>query len=161
VDGINQGSGKDPSQGAGPPISMESNDLEIIIRVPSEVLFDTMQYDLRPSAKGRIDTVVKKLVLPQFKKGTIRELRIEGHADERQVTPGHPIIKDNYILSGFRAHSTLQYIKSSFPQIPKDRVSFAGLGADRPVKDPKNWDENRRVEFVLVRDLNKLPQGRR
>jgi len=143
-------------------IAVESNDFEIILRCPGDVLFGTMDAAVRPAFYPTLDKIMNDLVLPEFDKGTISLLRIEGHTDERKVTSNHSYIKDNLDLSSARALSVAKYILGNY-QIPPEKLSAEGRGEWHPVNpdgksNPKQYRINRRVEFIMKRDLEKLPQ---
>ena len=163
---LQQDAGKDSNEtntGAGNAITMHANDLEIILRCPGDIAFDTMSAEIKPEFRRVIRSIMRRFVLPEFKAETIGSLRIEGHTDERRVISGHPSIKDNWDLSSARARAVQKYIIANFDVDPA-KTSHEGKGEWYPLNPGgksklKQYPKNRRVEFILKRNLEKLPQN--
>jgi len=139
----------------------DANDTEILIRCHGEVLFDVLSDVLRPEFEAFInDTIIRKMVAPLVEDESVSIVRIEGHTDSQTVPPGN-YFQDNWKLSAARASRILRHIERNFPELD-GVLGIAGYADLRPVNpdgrfDPAQFAKNRRVEFVLVRNLAKLP----
>ena len=77
-----------------------------------------------------------------------KHISVEGHADERGPEDF------NRKLSEDRAKSVMEFMVKA--GIARDRLSYQGFGASRPLVDKKNeyaWLLNRRVEFTVTRQM--------
>ena len=111
----------------------------------SDVLFDTGSDDLKAQGKA----VLAQLV-PILKERT-NNLRISGYTDS-VWTGVSTKFKSNFHLSGMRALSVLNYLKSK--GVDAGRLHFAGYGEhDLIIEGGKeNKKRSRRVEIVLLHD---------
>ena len=161
--GPNESTPPETSQGKGIFITVDiANDTEILIRCHGDVLFDTGRAEVKPEFEEVIAWIMAKLIIPRVKDESLSMVRIEGHTDERPVTTGP--YKDNRRLSTERAASVLDHVLAGFPEIGEEMYATAGYADIRPVNpggrsDKAQYDINRRVEFVLVRNLDKLPRS--
>lgn len=155
-----------PSAGPAPNngifITIETKDTEILIRCHGDVLFDSGKADLREEFRETIDWIMEEMIIPQLENENVSVVRIEGHTDERQLSAGSKY-DDNWDLSSARARSVLYYVLARFSDIKDNKYSVNGYADARPVNpdgksDPAQYDINRRVEFVMVRNLDKLPK---
>lgn len=82
------------------------------------------------------------------------DIRVEGHTDNTPVVVTirkYPL--GNLQLSGARALNVANYMVNK-GGVSRDRMSFAGFGAERPVADNSSEDgrrQNRRVEIVVLK----------
>jgi chemotaxis protein MotB len=161
-DNTGDGPGGQPS---GPVINLIIDDARIILRVQGEILFDTTSDRLRPESLEVLDFIAETLILPPLNQGQISDIHIEGHADIRQIPSGyHPRFRNNKDLSAARAIAAWEYVVDNF-DIPDDKVGAVGYGELRPIdgdvgnsgnweQDYAQWQRNRRVEFVMYRDVS-------
>ncbi len=116
----------------------------ITLRVPSDVMFDSGQVEIRPEALPLLDTVRDVLV-----KQNDQFINIKGFTDELPPGPDSRF-RDNWEISSLRAVNVLRYMLGS--GIEAKRMTATGL-ADMYPLFPNTTDENRamnrRVEFVL------------
>lgn len=117
------------------PVEVEVTDQQI--RLSGAVHFDTNSAKLVEESFDLLDEVV--LVMQD--NPSIKKLRIEGHTDSRGPEDF------NQRLSEARAQSVLEYLVKQ--GVERERLEAEGFGESRPVSD--NLDENRRVDFVIVR----------
>jgi chemotaxis protein MotB len=148
----------DDREGGDLVITLEVTEAYIIIRCKGEVLFDTLSDRLRPDGAETLGFIVDSLIMPQWDRGIVSEVRIEGYADERPVQRGTSRFEDNLVLSTFRAVAAYRYIVTNY-DIPPRSVSPSGYGDTRPLErlegeTREEWlSRNRRVEFVLMRNF--------
>lgn len=119
-------------------IEVGTDDRGIVLRL-GEVYFDFDSSSLKAEARRNLDAVAAA-VRDKYRG---REIIVEGHTDS---TGG----KDyNYGLSRNRARSVAEYLK---PGIQSDKISFRGLGPDKPMADNSTSEgrqKNRRVEIII------------
>ncbi len=111
----------------------------VAIALTNDLLFTPGSYELSPAAKKLLEQVVLML---QYSSA---DCNIAGHSDS---LPGPGM--DNYVLSGKRALSVLEFFIAS--GLEPNRFSISGYGPDKPLAD--NTTEagralNRRVEILL------------
>jgi len=119
-------------------ISVDQDKRGIVLRL-GEILFDFDSYRLKGDAEQNLEKV-SDLVL---KKYSDREVRVEGHTDNT----GNSVY--NRKLSEQRAHSVAKYLKS---RGLLDKLSYRGLGEDKPIADNSSGEgrkKNRRVEVII------------
>jgi outer membrane protein OmpA-like peptidoglycan-associated protein len=119
--------------------SVRDDDRGMVISLPSEVLFKTAKYDLKPAAMAKLDQIANAL------KDKEQPIVVYGYTD----TTG---TRDfNTTLSQMRAQSVRDYLVSK--GLPGDLVSAQGKGPDEPVSDNVSVEgraQNRRVEIVVL-----------
>lgn len=120
----------------------------ITIQVPGDVLFASGQVEL--TAKGR--EVIRKLK-DFFIKHSDQKINIIGYTDDVPPKKGSRF-KDNWEISALRALSVLRYmIKMGIPPSRLTATGLADLNPVLPNNTAQNRAKNRRVEFVLTRDI--------
>ncbi len=111
------------------------------IEILDKVFFDLNKASIKPESFQLLDDVAEIL----RDNPDISKIRIEGHTDSRGSA------SYNKKLSDRRAKSVRQYLMDQ--GIDPDRMDAEGFGEERPVDTAENktaWDQNRRVEFVIV-----------
>ncbi len=122
----------------------------VTLRLPGKVLFAPNSTELSEESKKILD-VLKNIFVQR------REQRIDirGYSDDTPV-PAGARFKDNWELSSLRAVTVLRYLLSQ--GIEADRMTATGFGSLNPIlpnTTEENKARNRRVEFVLQRDVTK------
>lgn len=120
----------------------------MIVQLPAGVLFDSGRSDLKPAGQAALAEVAN--VLRQIPD---REFQIAGHTDNVPLRGG-----DNWQLSTQRATTVLRFLVQN--QVPANRLSAAGYADTQPVASNDTDDgrqQNRRIDIVLVPNLNELP----
>jgi outer membrane protein OmpA-like peptidoglycan-associated protein len=119
-----------------------------VLEVMKEIHFETAKATILPESFPILNLVTATL------KGNpqIRLLEIEGHADERG--------DDDYNmrLTEDRAQAVKQYLLDH--GVEGERLQAHGYGETKPVchhHTPGCWANNRRVEFVILRQEGKIP----
>ncbi|WP_319778879.1 flagellar motor protein MotB [Maridesulfovibrio sp.] len=125
-------------------MSAKFEDGKIIIKLPSDVLFDAGKVQL--SKKGQ---AAVKALKNFFITHPDQYINIKGYTDDTQ--PGTKSrLKDNWEISSLRAVNVLRYLMKM--GIKPNRLTATGLGEMDPLvpnNSPRNRQRNRRVEFVL------------
>ncbi|WP_396635374.1 OmpA family protein [Maribacter sp. R77961] len=104
-----------------------------------DILFDFDTFVLVPSARKELEEIAAYLA-----DNLSLKIRINGHTD------GTGSEAYNKLLSENRAKAVAQYFINA--GITSDRISYAGLGSEKPVKEnttSAGRKTNRRVEFVI------------
>lgn len=124
---------------------------QMTLKLPSGILFPSGSAELSKPGQGALADVVK--ILLEFKD---RRFVVAGHTDDRPIRTR--AFKDNWYLSTARANSVVQFMIQQ--QFPAKNLAAAGYGEFDPVA-PNNDDQgrelNRRIEIILVPNLEELP----
>lgn len=91
---------------------------------------------LRPEARAALDIHAQRL------RGTSRQVRLEGHADERGTR------EYNMALGERRANAVKEYLV--IQGVSSDNLEVISYGEERPAQlgsDEQSWSMNRRVEM--------------
>jgi chemotaxis protein MotB len=124
---------------------------QMTLKLPSGILFPSGSADLSKGGQTALTEVVT--ILMQFKD---RRFVVAGHTDDQPIKTAE--FKNNWYLSTARANSVVQFmIKQSFPA---KSLAAAGYGEFDPVADNKTEagrEQNRRIEIILVPNLEELP----
>ncbi len=124
----------------------------ITLRLPGKVLFAPDSTELSAESLKILD-VLKDI----FVKRREQRIDIRGYSDDQAPAPDSRF-KDNWDLSALRAVTVLRYLLSQ--GIEADRLTATGYGSLNPLMPnttEENRARNRRVEFVLQRDVTKSP----
>ena len=124
---------------------------QMTLKLPSGILFPSGSAELSKEGQAALSDVVN--VLMQFKD---RRFMVAGHTDNQPIKTRE--FPNNWYLSTARANSVVQFmIKQGFP--PKN-LGAAGYGEFDPVTPndtEQNREQNRRIEIILVPNLEELP----
>ncbi len=111
----------------------------VVIVLTEELLFPRGEFRLTPAGLKLLGALVP------FLHYTTADVNISGHTDNT-ILPG----VDNYILSGQRAMTALEYFLQQ--KMRPARFSISGYGPDRPLANndtPAHKASNRRVELLV------------
>lgn len=124
---------------------------QMTLKLPSGILFASGSDDLSKDGQAALAEVVQ--ILMQFKD---RRFVVAGHTDNQPIRTSE--FKNNWYLSTARANSVVQFmIKQGFPA---KSLAAAGYGEFDPVAKndtEANRELNRRIEIILVPNLEELP----
>lgn len=125
-------------QGTGVQVVRDGDQIQLIM--PSNITFNTAEYDIKSSFYPSLNSVAK--VLYKYKDTT---LDVIGHTDS--------VGKDDYNrdLSYKRAYSVADYLSAQ--GVPGNRLSPLGLGESQPIADNNSESgrsQNRRVELYIT-----------
>lgn len=110
--------------------------------LPGDVLFDSGQATLKPTALATLDKLVAALKTQYAGK----QIRVEGHTDSDPILRTAGQWKDNLDLSLERAATVTRHLQAN--GIEPKRIATVGFGQHRP--KGSNKAANRRVEVVVV-----------
>ncbi len=120
---------------------------KIIIQIRGSILFRSSQARLNPTAEPVFDEVLKV-----FEKYPEYGINIRGHTDNRPIKSS--IYPSNWELSTARAASVLRWFVER--GIDPHRMTASGYADYMPIapnNTPEDRARNRRVEFVLEKEL--------
>lgn len=109
--------------------------------VAGDVLFDSGQATLKPSAKKELDSIASRIKSQH----SGQNVRVEGYTDSKPIRKSK--WGSNEALSEARADAVRKYLISK--GISSSRISAVGMGASKLKATDK---ESRRVEIVVVGD---------
>lgn len=135
--------GGNPGDFTGEGVTTFQRGSDTVVSVAGDVLFDSGSANLKSGAKRTLDNIAGVLKA-KYSRSTIR---VEGYTDTDPVKKSG--WKTNERLSGERAMAVEQYLAGK--GVSKDRIYFAGFGADRPKGSKK---DSRRVEIVILANAN-------
>jgi len=124
---------------------------QMTLKLPSGILFPSGSADLSKAGQGALAEVVK--ILMEFKD---RRFLVAGHTDNQPIRT--KVFKNNWYLSTARANSVVQFMIQQ--QFPAKNLAAAGYGEFDPVAPNDNdhgREQNRRIELILVPNLEELP----
>jgi chemotaxis protein MotB len=123
----------------------------LLLQLPETALFEDAAANLTNPGKSVLDQVARVL-----NSAGDREFQIGGHTDS---TPPHGgRFRNNWQLSSVRALNVMLYLIDR--GVPKARLSAAAYADTQPFADeatPEGRKTNRRVEIVLLPNLDELP----
>ena len=122
----------------------------MVVELPEGVLFDSGKAEVKTEGQKTLAEVAG--VLKDIKD---REFQIAGHTDN---IPVRRRFKSNWELSTARAVTVAQFLIKE--GMSKSRLSAAGYADSQPVASNKSKEgraKNRRIEIVLVPNLDELP----
>lgn len=132
----------------GKGLTVEQRNGRIYVSMDNKLLFPSGSATV--DAKGR-DAIGKLAKAIEGEKEL--SILVEGHTDTDKIAPGGTY-KDNWDLSVMRATSVVRIIQES-SKVDPVRVTAAGRGEYVPV-DPNDKAKNRRIDVVLIPDLEEL-----
>jgi chemotaxis protein MotB len=136
---------------AGGKLNVRIRDGKLMLELPSAVLFDSGKYEVSEDGMTTLGAVAA--VLSQIKD---REFQVAGHTDDVPVTTKSLV--DNWNLSALRAVAVVRAMQEM--GVNAKNLSAAGYSEYSPMvaNDSKeNRAQNRRIEIILMPNLNELP----
>jgi chemotaxis protein MotB len=125
---------------------------KMVVRLPDNVLFDPGKTTIKPAGKKALEQLTEVLkAIPN------RNFQVTGHTDNTPIKSGK--FRSNWDLSTARAVEVVNFmIKSG---MEPNRLSATGYGEYDPVAandSPENKAQNRRIEIVIMLNLDELPK---
>jgi chemotaxis protein MotB len=136
---------------AGGKLNVRIRNGKLMLELPSAVLFELGKYEVSEGGLATLGEVAK--VLAEIKD---REFQVAGHTDDVPVTTKSLV--DNWNLSALRAVAVVRALQG-MGVAPKS-LSAAGYSEFSPAvpNDTKEHQaENRRIEIIMMPNLNELP----
>ena len=121
----------------------ETRDGEIVVSLPSDVLFDSGRDSLKTTAKSSLNAVASAIRSDYPGKS----IRLIGYTDTDPIKKSKDRYETNHHLGFERAFSVGEYLQSK--GIPARQISYASYGPNNP-KPSKS--ASRRVELVVIVD---------
>ena len=123
--------------------SAEMRNGEIVVNLPSDVLFDSGRDTLKGAAKSSLNGVASELKSDYSGK----KIRLIGFTDTDPIQKSKDRYETNHHLGFERAFSVGEYLQQK--GIPADQISYASYGPHAP---KQNKSASRRVELVVLVD---------
>ncbi len=123
----------------------------MVVELPEGVLFDSGRADLKDAGAETLNQVASVLASIEG-----REFQIAGHTDNIPIRNRR--FPNNWALSTARAVTVARHLIAQ--SVPANRISAAGYADTQPVAsndEPDGRAQNRRIEIVLVPNLDELP----
>ena len=125
----------------------------LTLKVAEELFFETGKADIKPQGEDvlrRIGTILKKI--PE------KNIRVEGHTDNVQISPSlRSKYPTNWELGSARATNVVRFLQDNVGIDPL-RLSAVSYGEYRPIasnRTERGKAKNRRIEIILIdRDLD-------
>lgn len=125
--------------------SVEVTERGVAVRLDGELLFDSGRAELKSEGTGILDGIAGLAALRS------EQFEVEGHTDDVPIkTSRYP---SNWELATARAGAAARYLIDK--GIPPTRIRAVGYADTRPIvanDSPENRAQNRRVEFLFVRE---------
>lgn len=122
----------------------------VLVMSDSPLLFASASPDMAAGGRNLLQRVVPVLLHAESR------LRIEGHADNQPLL--HPIYRDNWELSLWRAASVSRYLMEQ--GVPPEQLTMMGFGDRHPVAANQSEEgrrRNRRVELIFQFQRPEVP----
>lgn len=123
----------------------------MVVELSENILFDSGRADLKPEGQQALTEVAGVLAsIPD------RDFQIAGHTDNVPIKSAR--FPSNWHLSTARALTVTTYLADH--GVPSARLSAAGYGDTQPAATndtPEGRQQNRRIEIVLMPNLDELP----
>lgn len=140
---------RQPTPGAGEQPGIEGIETsydaargEMTVNLPGDILFDSGQDRLKPSAAATLDKIARALRRDYAGK----PVRVEGHTDSDPITRSKDRYIDNLDLSLNRAAAVARHLEGE--GLDPRLITTSGFGEHHPRGGSKS--KNRRVEIVVV-----------
>ena len=124
---------------------------QMTLKLPSGILFPSGSADLSKGGQQALSEVTQ--VLLQFME---RRFLVAGHTDNQPIRTR--AFRNNWYLSTARANSVVQHmIKEGFPAKNLAAAGYAEFDPVAPNDAEAGREQNRRIEIILVPNLEELP----
>lgn len=123
----------------------------MVVELAENILFDSGRSDLKAEGKTALTEVASVLASISG-----REFQVTGHTDNVPIKSTK--FPSNWELSTGRAVTVTRFLAEN--GVPSERVSAAGFAETQPVASndtPEGRAQNRRIEIVLMPNLEELP----
>jgi len=117
----------------------------LLIRLNSQVLFESGSAEILSEGKRTLDALGKSLIPLE------NEILIQGHTDNVPINT--PLFPSNWELSTKRATNVVVYLINSLNLDPA-KLTATGNGEYRPIADndtPEGRQKNRRIEIMILK----------
>jgi len=132
-------------QGIGDKVEIIEEKDFIIVRLESELFFDSGRAEIRPEAYPVLEQMAEIL------KNMDNEILVSGHTDNVPINT--PLFRSNWELSTARATTVVRYFTETLGLDPV-KFTATGNGEFRPIADnstPEGRQRNRRIEIMIMK----------
>jgi chemotaxis protein MotB len=133
------------AQGIGNKVEIIEEKDFIIVRLESELFFDSGRADIRPEGYPVLDQLAEVL------RNIDNEILVSGHTDNVPINT--PLFKSNWELSTARATTVVRYFTETLGLDPV-KFTATGNGEHRPLADNSTAEgrqRNRRIEIMIMK----------
>jgi chemotaxis protein MotB len=133
------------AQGIGDKVEIIEEKDFIIVRLESELFFDSGRADIRPEGYPVLDQLAEVL------RNIDNEILVSGHTDNVPINT--PLFKSNWELSTARATTVVRYFTETLGLDPV-KFTATGNGEHRPLADNSTAEgrqRNRRIEIMIMK----------
>jgi chemotaxis protein MotB len=131
-------------------LSVSLRDGRMVLTLPTDVLFDSGQVDIKP--RGRAGLAQIAVVLRSLQS---RQLQVAGHTDNVPISTAR--FPSNWELSTARGVEVVRFLLRQ--GVAPEQLSAAGYGEHDPVatnESPDGRTRNRRIEITLMPQIDEL-----
>jgi chemotaxis protein MotB len=124
----------------------------MVIELPAGILFDSGRAELKPEGQQ-----VLRQVASVLQGISNRDFLVAGHTDNQRITRGGRY-EDNWDLSTARSATVVRFLSQN--QVAAEHLGAAGYAEFQPARandTEENRAQNRRVEIVLMPNIEELP----
>lgn len=122
---------------------VEARGGEIVVSLPSDVLFDAGRDTLKSAAKKSLDVVITEIKTTY----PAKKIRLVGFTDTDPIKKSKDRYETNHHLGFERAYSVGEYMQKR--GIASKKISYESHGPNKPLG---NKAQSRRVELVVIVD---------
>ena len=132
-------------------VAAKIDDRGLVITITdNNIFFKSASAELSDGSKKVLDQI-GKLIVEKF---AMHSIRVDGHTDSLPISgTKYP---SNWELSSARSSTIVRYLIDKFHILP-DLMTAVGYAETRPLEkgnDPKSLAKNRRVEIVVLKNIN-------
>ncbi|UFT98060.1 flagellar motor protein MotB [Radiobacillus kanasensis] len=120
--------------------------VELVLQ--EKVLFDSGEAEIIEAGRPLLDRIATLL------KNVPNKIKVEGHTDNRPISNFR--YPSNWELSGARASSVIRYLEDNHQFQGSKFEASIGYGDTKPIvpnTSSENWSKNRRVEIVILQQV--------
>lgn len=125
----------------------------VLISISDKLLFKSGSYQLNDAAQSVLGKVAKVV---NARPGM--DVLVEGHTDDKQIVSNHPVLKDNWDLSAYRATTVVRALQEKHGVAP-ERMIAGGRSFYVPVAnnaDEAGRSKNRRTRIIIMPKLDEF-----
>jgi chemotaxis protein MotB len=125
----------------------------VLVSISDKMLFKSGSYEISSQAQSVLAKVAKVI---NARPGM--DVLVEGHTDDKQVVSNHPVLKDNWDLSAYRATSVVRALQEKHGVAP-ERMIAGGRSFYIPVANNSTADgrsKNRRTRIIIMPKIDEF-----
>lgn len=125
----------------------------VLVSISDKLLFKSGSYQLNESAQSVLGKVAKVV---NARPGM--DVLVEGHTDDKQIVSNHPVLKDNWDLSAYRATTVVRALQEKHGVAPELMIA-GGRSYYVPVSNNSTEEgrsKNRRTRIIIMPKLDEF-----